>query len=160
MTALNMGEGPHRVVRLFEAIILRPLSIAFLIAATISFLHSMWVVSFTMASCWFFVGAIGQALPHRKRQNLSELTYGPTPLPKDGDLSRDDAFALGKAVQRIGAVAGFCAFALAWKSGLRWYWILPWAVGSYWFVAVAGALLPALLARRARSAKENRPDAV
>ena len=150
-----MKQRPSRRVRLFEVIILRPFSIGFLIAAVICFLIRAWVDGIAMTMCWFFVGAIGQALPHRKSQTVSELAIGSTPPPVDEKLSHEDAFALGKATLRIGVVIGVAAFVLAWEGGLRWYWVLMWGIGSYFVTAMMGAFLPTLLgARRAGSVRD------
>jgi hypothetical protein len=149
-----MKQRPSRTVRLFEVIILRPCSVGFLIAAVICFLLRAWVDGVAMTVCWFFVGAIGQALPHRKPQTVSELAIGSAPPPVE-ELSHEDAFALGKATLRVGVVIGVAAFILAWKSGLRWYWVLVWAIGSYFVTVMIGTFLPnSLNAREARSVRK------
>jgi len=84
-----------------------------------------------MLACWFFVGAIGQGLPHRKKETVSELASGGTLLPYEKELSNDDAFLLAKAIQLTAVLVGFAAFVIAWKIGLRWYWTLLVAFGTY-----------------------------
>ncbi len=147
---LNMKQRTSRTVRLFEVIILRPCSVGFLIAAVVCFLLRAWVDGVAMTVCWFFVGTIGQALPHRKPLTVPELAIG-SALPPVEELSHEDAIALGKATLRIGLVIGVAAFILALKSELRWYWVLVWAIGSYFVTVMIGAFLPtSLSARKAR----------
>jgi hypothetical protein len=141
-------QRPSRPTRLFETIILRPLSIVFLALAGVSLLKTAWVLGIAMAICWLLVGAIGQSLPHRKTQAFSELAGGSTSPPHDQVLSNEESFALAKAVMRAGAVVGFAALALAWEGGLRWYLVLICGFGGYFVMVMVGALLPALLGAR------------
>lgn len=102
-----------------------------------------WILTLVMAVGWFAVGAIGQSLPHRKKETFSELTSGKTLPANDDELSDDDAFALAKAIQRLAILIGLVGLAIGWKIGLRWYWALLLAFGSYFVVGLFAALLGA-----------------
>jgi hypothetical protein len=134
---------------LFEVLILRPLNIGFLILAVISLLKAAWIVGIAMAICWFFIGLTGQALPHRRPETFSELVSGSTP-PSHDALSHEESFGLAKATIRAGAVVGFAAFVLGWKSGMRWYWLLLCVLASYAVTFAIGATVPILIGRRSR----------
>jgi hypothetical protein len=51
------------------------------------------------------------------------------------------AFAAARAVQRIAVLAGVVAVVIAWKFGLRWYWIALCGLGGYFVVGLIGAAL-------------------
>ena len=147
-----MKVQPSRTIRLFEVFFLRPLNIVLLLLAVVFLAETAWILTVAMALCCLFVGAIGQALPHRKAQTFSELARGSAVSPHDDELSNENSFALAKATMRIAIVVGFAVFVLAWRSRLGWYWVLLWAICSYFVTAISGALLPALIgARKARS---------
>ncbi len=153
MHGVDMRLQPHRVIELFELIILRPLSVVFIALAVVALLKAAWIVGIAMTACWFLVGAIGGTLPHRKRETFSELTQGITLEPHDGPLPDRDGFALGRAVLTTAAVVGLAASVLAWRSGLRWYWVLACGIAGYFVTGIAGGFIPPALARRkARSA--------
>ena len=53
----------------------------------------------------------------------------------------EHAFAAARTVQRIAVLAGLVAVVIAWKFGLRWYWIFLCGFGSYFVVGLIGAAL-------------------
>ena len=53
-----------------------------------------------MVILWFFVGAVGQALPHRKHQTVAELASGIRPTIDNGELSNEISFSLERAMYR------------------------------------------------------------
>ena len=138
-----MKEQPARAIRRFEVLMLRPLNVVLPVAAGVCLVKTAWILALVMAVGWFAVGAIGQSLPHRKKETFSELTSGKTLPANDGELSYDDAFALAKAIQRLAFLIGLVGLALGWKIGLRWYWALLLAFGSYFVVGLFAALLGA-----------------
>lgn len=87
-----MSVAAHWAVRRFE-MFLRTLSLSFLLFAVLFFWHRAWLVGFSMVVFWFLVGAVGQALPHRKHQTVKELASGIRPTIEDGELSNDDSEA-------------------------------------------------------------------
>jgi chromate transport protein ChrA len=136
-----MKEQPARAIRRFEVLILRPLNIAFLVALIVCIVKTAWTLAVVIFVCSFLIGIIGQSLPHRKKQTFSELANGKTLPASDGELSDDDAFALGKAIQRLSFLIGLAGLTIGWKIGLHWYWALLLAFGSYFVVGLFAALL-------------------
>ena len=53
----------------------------------------------------------------------------------------EHAFAAARTVQRIAVLAGLVAVVIAWKFGLRWYWIFLCGLGGYFVVGLIGAAL-------------------
>ena len=53
----------------------------------------------------------------------------------------EHAFAAASAVQRIAVLVGLVAVVIAWKFGLRWYWIALCGFGGYFVVGLIGAAL-------------------
>jgi hypothetical protein len=134
-------ERPAKAQRRFEVLILRPLSIAFPVAAVVCLMKTAWVLAAAMLACWLIVGVIGQSLPHRKQDTFSELAGG-SPLPAhDEVLSHGEAYALAKAIMGTAVVVAFVALLIAWKMGLRWYWVLLATFGTYVGAALFAGLL-------------------
>ena len=138
-----MSERPAIPMRRFEVLMLRPLNVVLPVAAGVCLVKTAWILAVVMAVGCFAVGAIGQSLPHRKKQTFSELASGKTLPASDGELSDDDSFALAKAILRLAFLIGLVALPVGWKIGLRWYWILLLAFGSYAVVGLLSALLAA-----------------
>jgi len=151
---------PATALRRFEVLILRPLNLVFLAAAVVCLLKAAWVLAVAMFVCCFFVGVIGQSLPHRKQETISELASGGTLPAHDEGLSHEDAFVLAKTIQRTALLVGFAASLIAWKTGLRWYWILLVAFSTYFVVGLLAAILGATNppARRANETPIGLPD--
>lgn len=138
-----MRERPAGAIRRFEVVMLRPLNLVLPVAVVVCLLKTAWVLAVIMAGTWFAVGAIGQSLPHRKKETVSELANRRTLPADEGRLSHDDAYAMAKAIQRLTFVVGLGALAIGWKIGLRWYWTLLLAFGSCFVVGFLSALCAA-----------------
>ena len=135
-----MSVAAHWAVRRFE-MFLRTLSLSSLLLAGLFFWHRAWLVGFSMIMFWFFVGAVGQALPHRKQQTVKELASGIPPTIDDGELSNEDSSSLAKAMYRTAMIVGFAAVVIAWHESYRWYGIIPIAIGAYCFSFVISSVL-------------------
>jgi hypothetical protein len=137
-----MKEQPARAIRRFEVLILRPLSIALPVAVVVCLVKTAWVLAVVMVVCWFVVGAIGQSLPHRRKETFSELASGEVLPLQDERLSSSDSRALARASMQTGALLAIVAVLIAWKNGLHgWliYLVLPWA--TFVVVVVVAALI-------------------
>jgi hypothetical protein len=128
---------------------LRTLSLSFLLFAVFFFWHCAWLVGFSMVVFWFLVGAVGQALPHRKHQTVKELANGIRPTIEDGELSNDDSFGLAKAMQRGAMIVGCAVIVITWHEHYRWYGIILVAIGAYCLSFV----VPSVLLYRPKSNK-------
>lgn len=133
-------------MRAFELGILRVLSMAFPVVALVYLMHRLWLVALAMALCWFFVGAIGQGLHHRKSQRFSELASGSTPDPHNDILSDDDAFAVTKATIKISMVMGIAALAVTWSE--HWYLNLAAMAAAFILTFIASVGLMFISASR------------
>ncbi len=129
----------HRTVRRFE-ILLFSLNACFALLLVFYLWHRAWLLAFLMVVLWFISGAIGQALPHRKRQTGAELASGEPVAITDSDLSDEDAFGLAKAIQRTAVMVGVAAFFIAWHDW-RWYVGLLAAVAAYVLLFASAAAL-------------------
>jgi hypothetical protein len=137
-----MEEQPARAVRRFEVLILRPLNIAFPFAVGVCLVKTAWTLAVVMVICWFAFGAIGQSLPHRKKQTFSELASGKTLPAQDGRPSPDDSYALARAAMQTAALLGAVAFSIAWKNGSRGWWAFLIVPGTtYIAVLILAALV-------------------
>lgn len=147
-----MKEQPARAIRRFEVLILQPLSIAFPFAAGACLVKTAWTLAVVMVVCWFVVGAIGQSLPHHKEQTFSGLASGKTLPAQDQKLSPDDSYALARAAMQTAALLGTVAFFIAWKNGLRGWWVFLIVPGTTYFAVV---ILAALLSMGKQPARQQ-----
>ena len=137
-----MEEQPVRAIRRFEVLILRPLGIVLPVVVVVCLIKTAWILTVVMIVCWFVVGAIGQSLPHRKKETFSELASGKALPVQDETLSPNDSHALAGTSMQIAAVLAVLAVSIAWRNGLRgWlvFLVLPWA--TFVVVVVFAALV-------------------
>jgi hypothetical protein len=66
---------PSIPVRVFEYL-LRSLSLLFLFRAIYLLTKGQWLAVVACGVCWLLIGAMGQALPHRRSQRVSQLASG------------------------------------------------------------------------------------
>lgn len=134
-----MATVAYITVRRFE-IILFSLNVCFAVLLIFYLWHRAWFLASLMVVFWFVSGAIGQALPHRKRQTGAELASGKAPAITDGSLSDEDAFGLAKAMQRTAVMVGVAALVIAWHYW-PWYVAVGAAVAAYVLLFVSAAAL-------------------
>lgn len=146
---------------MFELFILRVLSALFAIQVLIFLLRGHWMVALMMAVCCFFIGAIGQGLPHRKAQTVPKLMRGDIPEPESPNelLSDQDAFVITKATMQAGIVVALAALAITW-SRYPWYWNLVAMAVGFGLTAIVsfGSLFIYAAVKRRAVRSSNRVD--
>jgi hypothetical protein len=110
-----MVERTHSVIIKFERWILRPLHVATLALMLWFVFHRHWVSAVLFLIATFLVGAIGQGLPHRKKQTFKELSSGERIEGESGELSLGDSHALARALLKVNFLLFFLLVALAWS---------------------------------------------
>ena len=155
----KVKSQPHIVIANFERRVLRPLYFAYFAVALYYLWHRAWVLGIAIFVLSLAVGAIGQGLPHRKHETLSELSGGTTFAGGfEGELSLDDGGALSRACVWTIVLVSVTAPIILWHEGWRWYWILlafviAWPLLLIGFVSLAAGPLNILrvLWRRRRT---------
>jgi hypothetical protein len=132
----------ENAIRRFELAVLRPLQIAFVVAAIVSVFQGMW---WCLGGCVVGVlalGVIGAGL--HPLQSASDLSQGPTESPAARVESRllppeVQSALVGRACTGVGILLGLTATAVFWGLiGWSWYIAIPLA----WVAAIfSGALL-------------------
>src|SRR5947209_8733355 len=93
-------------VRRFENFVLRPLDLTLIVYGVYLLVHRFWMFGLWVLFVSLLVGAIGQGLPHRKRQTATQLAMGPdTP---DGDV--DDQLDKSAATTAMGRLCFMLMF--------------------------------------------------
>lgn len=127
-----MAPPPNIAFRKYE-IFLRLADVILLLIAGFYLLSKAWLAAALILVLGFFVGMIGQALPHRKQQTMAELSAAAKVTFSDGELSDEGYFALSKATLSLTMVGIVACIVITWHAGFRWYWMLLAAVGTYFF---------------------------
>jgi hypothetical protein len=136
----EMSSQPHIVIANFERRILRPLNFAYYAVALYYFWHHAWVLGIAILILSFGVGGIGQGLPHRKHETVSELAGGAIFAGgSEGELSLEDGRALSAACLGTFMLVDLTALVILWHEGWRWYWILL-ALVATWPLFLVGFL--------------------
>jgi hypothetical protein len=127
-----MRSQPHIHIANFERRILWPLNFAYCAVALHYLWHHAWVLGIAIFVLSLGVGAIGQGLPHRKHETLSELARGAILAGgPEGDLSLEDGRALSGACLGTIILVDLTTLIILWHEGWRWYWILL-ALAAIW----------------------------
>jgi hypothetical protein len=120
-----MRSQPHIVVANFERRVLRSLNLAYYAMALYDFWHHWWISGLAILILSLGLGAIGQGLPHRKRETASELATGGTiERGLKGELSLEDSGALSKAFLFTDFLVCVSTPVVLSHSGWTWYWII------------------------------------
>lgn len=137
-----MRTRPHILIADFERRVLRPLDFAYYGFALYYLWHRAWLVGVVLLLLSLGTGAIGQALPHRKRETRAELAMG-TILPPEieGEISDEDSNALGRALFKTCTLVCLTGAIILGHESWRWYWIFltmvfAWPVSLFGFLAV------------------------
>jgi hypothetical protein len=121
----KVKSQPHILIANFERRVLRPLNFTYCAVALYYLWHRAWILGIAIFVLSLAVGAIGQGLPHRKHETLSELAGGSTFADGfAGELSLDDGGALSRACVYTILLLNVTASIILWHEGWRWYWIL------------------------------------
>ena len=131
----------HIGIRRFELFFLKPLSALLPVLAGFYFFQRAWVAGIVTLALWFVVGAIGQALPHRKQQSIAELSKAAAATFHGGDILHDEALVLGRAVSRTAYTVMALVILITWHQGVRWYWIILAALGARVLFVIAPLFL-------------------
>ena len=124
-----MEDTPHIVVRTFEKLILFPLDLCVLVAGVIFLIEKAWFFGVFLLFMFLLFGMVGQALPHRKRQNTRQL-YSQNVGERFGNITHEEGRGLGEAVMQTAFLVGLVLGAAAHRSGRQWYWVLSKFFGS------------------------------
>jgi hypothetical protein len=124
-----MEDTPHIVVRTFEQLILFPLDMFVLVAGLIFLIEKAWLFGVFLLLMALFVGMVGQALPHRKKQTTRQL-YSRNVGERFGRITHEEGRGLGKAIIQTGFLVGLVLGAAALHRGLPWHWALVNFFGS------------------------------
>jgi hypothetical protein len=134
-----MEDAPHIVLRAFERLILFPLDLCVLVGGLIFLLEKTWLFGAFLLLMSLFLGMVGQALPHRKKQTAEQL-YSQNVGERFGDITREESMGLAKAVMLSGFLVSVIAAGTALHHELPWYWVLGYFVGA-WAVFPLGSIL-------------------
>jgi hypothetical protein len=136
-----MKSQPHALLSKFERRILRTLDFAFYGAALYYLWHRAWLFGALILLLSLGVGVIGQGLPHRKHETLSELATGKTfPGAFEGEISNEDSLALGIASFKTCTLISVTAAIIFAHEHWRWYWNLL-TLAALWPTSFAGFLI-------------------
>ncbi len=124
------------LVRKFDLIVLRPISIALIVSGIAFLVRAEWVVGgLLLVIAVFGVGAVGSSL-HRKK-SFGELAAGYPHLsaldeatPKA--IQRETSLQLSRAGCALGVVLALVTILLSIRFGLRWYWAAAIAIATVW----------------------------
>jgi len=126
----NDESAPHVVVRAFERLVLFPTGVCVLSAGVISLFENAWRFGAFLLLMALSVGAVGQSLPHRKKQSTREL-YSQNVAERFGNITHEESAGLAKAVMLTAFLVAVIAAGAALHRDLSWYWVLGYFVGSW-----------------------------
>jgi sterol desaturase/sphingolipid hydroxylase (fatty acid hydroxylase superfamily) len=140
-----MGDAPHIVVRAFERLVLFPLNLCVLVGGVIFLIEKAWLFGAFLLSMSFFLGMVGLALPHRKKQTARQLysqNIGDSQNigERFGDITHEESMGLVKSVMLAGFLVSIITAGTALHKELPWYWVLGYFVGA-WAVFPLGSIL-------------------
>jgi hypothetical protein len=158
MKEKNQPEASgHRWVKRFELLVLRPLDLGLIIAALVSLYRREWVFGCFLFVAGFLVGAVGQGLPHHRRQTPKELRRGFPPareiLADSPDhssieeLPPEEGYQLALASIKMAFIAALVVAVSLLHLGFRWYvtalaaGLVLFGFAPFCFLVVAGAAL-------------------
>ena len=125
-----------------ERFILRPLSAICGIGGGAYLFSGDWFVGIFLLVIAFFIGVIGQGLPHHKGKTFQQLTQGsaadPDQFEDDLDMSPEETTKMGRVAMFTGLCVGLAAWVVSSHHGLAWYLCFP--VGIIVAIAI-GALV-------------------
>jgi hypothetical protein len=135
-----MEDEPHIIVSSFELLILFPLDLCVLFAGTIFLVERAWLFGAFLILMALFLGIVGQALPHRKKQTAGQL-YSQNVGQRFGSITHEEGMGLGKAIMLTTLLVSLVAGAAALHRGLLWYWALAYVVVTWFVLPLASTVL-------------------
>jgi hypothetical protein len=138
-----MRSQPHYLVSRYERLILSPLSFLFYLPALYFFWHRAWILGAVILVLSFGVGGVAQALPHRKHETIAELAESrlkPFAGGFDGEITNEDARALGSAFVKTCLLINITLLLILLHFKVRWYWVFT-ALVALWPLFVVSSML-------------------
>lgn len=127
-----------------EVMMLKPLSISYLLLAIALGISSAWLPAAVSALACLLNGAIGASL--HKSRTFTELTEGTLSHMQKGPrapLSHADSHLLASVILRAAMILGVVLAAILIHYWLRWYLALPAAFVAAWLFMAGSMLLVA-----------------
>jgi hypothetical protein len=129
-------------IKIFEAYVLRILSVQFILAGVIYFYYKQWWAGIVLIVMSFLFGAIGQGLKHNRAKSTEELTQGQDwnilEVGEPDNITTEEANLIGKAFLPTWFILFITLTMLLFHHNIVWYAVLPLS----FFI---GALYPILL---------------
>lgn len=129
-------------LKIFEAYVLRILSVQFVITGFIYFYYKQWWTGSIVIVISFLFGIIGQGLKHNRAENIKELTQGQDwnilEVGEPDNITPEEANLIGKPFLYTWIILFVTLIILLFHHDFSWYAVLPIS----FFI---GALYPLLL---------------
>src|SRR5437016_12666284 len=91
-----MENARHVVVRAFERLVLFPLDICILVTGVVLIIDKSWLFGAFLLLMSYFLGIVGQALPHNKKLTARRLCSQNT-RERCGDITHEESLGLANA---------------------------------------------------------------
>ena len=128
---IKLTDAPHIVVRCFERLILFPLNVIVLLAGVVFLFEKAWTLGTLLVVVSVCIGAIGQYLPHRRKQTTRQLASGKDLGERFGEMTFEESKGFAKAVLWTSLLVGIIAGAGAIHRNLPMRWVVAYIVGSW-----------------------------
>ena len=139
---LVRGRSLASTVDRGEVMVLKPLSITYLLLAIALAISSAWLSAAVSVLAWLLNGAVGAAL--HKSRTLTEITEGDAQHMQKGPrvrLSDADSRLLASVTLRATMILGVVLMAVLVQYWLRWYLALPAAFVGAWILIASSMIL-------------------
>ncbi len=137
----------RRIAR-FEKLILKPLSLLFLILSVIYFFQRGWLICAFFLLAWVCIGVIGQSL--HKDKSFAELARGGLDseenIAPNSEMSHAESYALAKPLLLTSWLCGIATIVMLFHGGYGWFMALPAGL----VVTILTAVISALVAVKQR----------
>jgi hypothetical protein len=130
--------GRSNKIKIFEAYVLRALSIQYVVIGILYLVQKDWWVGFTVVLLSFLFGFIGQGLPRNRGRNSDDLAKGQDweiIEPGEADIMTvEESNVIGKAFVFLIPIVAITALVLLIHANLRWYFaaFLSVLVGTFY----------------------------
>jgi len=123
-------------VKIFEAYVLRILSIQFTLLGILYLYYKQWWTGIIIILISFLFGTIGQGLKHNKQRSAINLAKGQdwNFLEEDNDeelmLTPEESYLIGKPIIYTCFIVIITSLIIYFHQGLRWYISLPLSLAT------------------------------
>lgn len=139
---LRRARGLARTIDRAEVIVLKPLSVGYLVFAIATAISHAWIAAGSCMLAWWLNGLIGGSL--HTSQDFTKLAQGTFSHMEQGprvDLSSTESRKVASVVLRAAGILG-AVLAVILLTPLRWYVALPIAAVVAWlFLALSSFLV-------------------